>query len=46
MEAPPEEEVIGMDEKKTYIDFIVKMLERCDMRKIKLVYAFILGLTN
>ena len=35
-----------MDEKMAYINFIVKMLERCDLRKIKIIYEFVLGLAN
>lgn len=35
-----------MDEKMEYINFIVKMLERYDMRKIKIVYEFVLGLAD
>jgi len=31
-----------MDEKKAYIDFISNMLDRCDLRKIKIVYEFVL----
>ena len=47
MEAPPAEEVIVMtDEKIAYIDFITRMLERCDMRKIKIVYEFVLAITE
>lgn len=35
-----------MDEKQAYIDFIVRLLERCEMRKIKIVYEFILAITG
>ena len=35
-----------MDEKMEYINFIARMLERCDMRKIKIVYEFVLGLAG
>ena len=35
-----------MDEKMAYINFIVKMLERCDLRKIKIIYEFVLGLAG
>ena len=38
--------MIGMEERKAYIDFIAKMLERCDMRRIKIIYEFVLGLTG
>lgn len=33
-----------MDERSSYIQFIAKMLERCDMRKLKIVYEFVLHL--
>lgn len=35
-----------MDEKQAYIEFIGKMLERCDLRKVKMIYEFVLGLTG
>lgn len=34
------------DEKRAYIDFIAKMLEGCDLRRVKSVYEFILALTS
>ena len=34
------------DEKRAYIDFIVRMLERCDLRIVKSVYELILALTS
>lgn len=34
------------DEKRAYIDFIAKMLEGCDLRRIKIIYEFVLGLTG
>lgn len=33
------------DEKQSYIGYICRMLERCDMRRIKIIYEFVLGLT-
>ena len=35
-----------MIEKQAYIKFIAQMLEKLDLRKIKVVYEFVLGLTN
>lgn len=35
-----------MDEKMEYIGFIVKMLERCNMRKIKIIYEFVLSIAD
>lgn len=31
-------------ERDTYIEFIVKMMGRCDMRKIRIIYEFVLHL--
>jgi len=47
VEDPEGEEVIGMtDEKLAYIGFIAKMLEGLDMRRIKIIYEFVLEMTG
>lgn len=35
-----------MDERTAYIEFICKMLERMDMRKIRLIYELVLGISQ
>ena len=35
-----------MEEREAYISFIVRMIERMDMRRIKLIYEFTLALTR
>ena len=35
-----------MDEKATYIEFIAKMLDRCEMRVVRAVYELILTLID
>ncbi len=37
---------MSINEKKSYIDYICRMLDRCDMRRIKIIYEFVLGLTT
>lgn len=34
------------DERSAYIGFITKMLEGLDMRRIKIIYEFVLGMTD